>query len=443
MPSPLLPPLPLLVLLLPSLLLRPAAWVAAAACPSRVGPGHHTVRLSLSSGGVAWERSVEVHVPHDMPARPRPAVLMWHGCGSDPEKFVEESEMQLRAAERRFQYYTIWPRGTSASLAPSEQHSCQSVGGVRCGWNSAFPGNGGCDVPSDPFPDDVGFARAILAWVEANLCVDPARVFAAGFSNGAQLTYRLNCELAEPFAAMMTIGATASAAVSPGAPSSSCTPSKQLPAINVCGSLDGCYGVDGATLRAQLEVFGAANNCSSSHGDEGGGLRVVERRLSATSYCLVAEDCPSGRQTEACGVLGLGHCWPSVPGAGDAPCQNQSPENFDCSTYVLEFFDSIEVGPRRRLSDLAIAAVVAVAVVPSFALGGLLVSRWRASGAAAPAAASLLTASGGGAASGDAEPAVAADAGVRDAGAGAGVREALLARGLPAPEGAPTSRPSR
>ena len=50
-------------------------------------------------------------------------------------------------------------------------------------------------------------AQVILEWMEANLCVDMERVFIAGFSNGGSMTYKLNCELSQRFAGMMTIGA--------------------------------------------------------------------------------------------------------------------------------------------------------------------------------------------------------------------------------------------
>ena len=43
------------------------------------------------------ERSFDVMVADEMPLdEQRPTMLMWHGCGSDPEKFQEESEMNQR-----------------------------------------------------------------------------------------------------------------------------------------------------------------------------------------------------------------------------------------------------------------------------------------------------------------------------------------------------------
>ena len=80
-----------------------------------------------------WARAFDVYVPAEIdPNVESPTMLMWHGCGSDPEKFQEESEMNQRVG--RFGYYAIWPRGTSSTLEPSEQHTCISEGGRR--WES-------------------------------------------------------------------------------------------------------------------------------------------------------------------------------------------------------------------------------------------------------------------------------------------------------------------
>ena len=92
------------------------------------------------------------------------------------------------------------------------------------------------------------FAELLLRWMETNLCVDMSKVFIAGFSNGGSMTYKLNCLLSERFAGMMTLGSAVGSGTSP----STCNPQKVLPAINFCGSTDGCYGADGSRVRDQV-----------------------------------------------------------------------------------------------------------------------------------------------------------------------------------------------
>ena len=367
-----------------------ALGAVASTCPSKLGAGQHTIRLQLPDAAdpsIVWERAFDVVVPASRRRSRRPALFMWHGCGSDPEKFRLESEMHLRASQSRWHWFTVWPRGTSASLTPATQHTCISTDAVSCGWNSAVPGPGGCDVPTSPYPDDVAFASAILAWMRGNLCLDEQRIFTAGFSNGGSMTCthppqhpvcmrltracratdKLNCELPGPFAGIMTLGSAASAAATPGG-ATGCAPAKNLPALNMCGSADSCYGAEGGSLRSQLTSWAAWNNCSGT---------IVETELSTTSYCLIAEGCPASLPVQACAVRGLGHCWPNVPGAGDAPCQNQDPENMDASSYVLSFFASVEPAGGRPLTAAAIASITVLALLPSIAFGGACVAKYR------------------------------------------------------------------
>ena len=62
---------------------------------------------------------------------PRPAMLMWHGCNSDPIKFMAETQMFSDDYAGKHGYYALIPRGTSSSLAPHEQHA--NVAAARSG----------------------------------------------------------------------------------------------------------------------------------------------------------------------------------------------------------------------------------------------------------------------------------------------------------------------
>ena len=39
--------------------------------------------------------------------------------------------------------------------------------------------------------------RALIDYVETLVCVDRAQIFAAGFSNGGEIAYRLSCEASD------------------------------------------------------------------------------------------------------------------------------------------------------------------------------------------------------------------------------------------------------
>ena len=47
---------------------------------------------------------------------------------------------------------------------------------------------------------------------------------------------------------------------------------------------------------------------------------------------------------QGCGIVGLAHCWPNFPGAGNPECQGQNPANMDASLHLLDFFNSLPAG---------------------------------------------------------------------------------------------------
>jgi hypothetical protein len=100
---------------------------------------------------------------------------------ADPEKFEEESELDQRVG--RFNFYSVYPRGTSRNLEPGAQPTCNSDDpGVSCGWNAGL-NPGGCQTPTGPAPDDVHVAEVVVRWMMDNLCVDMDKIFISGFSN--------------------------------------------------------------------------------------------------------------------------------------------------------------------------------------------------------------------------------------------------------------------
>jgi polyhydroxybutyrate depolymerase len=88
--------------------------------------------------------------------------------------------------------------------------------------------------------DDVAFARALVAQVSATACIDPKRVYAAGFSMGGGMAHVLACRAADLFAAV--------------APSSfdlleenvgDCRPPRPITVISFRGSGDNLVPYDG------------------------------------------------------------------------------------------------------------------------------------------------------------------------------------------------------
>jgi len=53
--------------------------------------------------------------------------------------------------------------------------------------------------------DDVGFIRYLLNDVESSFNIDKKRIYAGGYSNGAQFTYRLSKQMTDRLAAISTV----------------------------------------------------------------------------------------------------------------------------------------------------------------------------------------------------------------------------------------------
>lgn len=91
-----------------------------------------------------------------------------------------------------------WERDNSGygPLADTEGFVVVWPHGIEGTWNL-----GPC-CSSAGAPDDFAFARAIVRQLSAQACVDPARVYAVGFSLGGSMAYYLGCRQAELFAAV-------------------------------------------------------------------------------------------------------------------------------------------------------------------------------------------------------------------------------------------------
>src|SRR5207302_11412182 len=68
-------------------------------------------------------------------------------------------------------------------------------------WNDGSP----LLIRGEPRGDDVGFIDAVVDAAGAEFAVDPRRVYATGFSNGAGMVFRLGAERAGRFAALAPV----------------------------------------------------------------------------------------------------------------------------------------------------------------------------------------------------------------------------------------------
>lgn len=147
-----------------------------------------------------YPRHFIVYVPATRPSEAgAPVVFMFHGSSGDGEQFLRISGWREQADATGL--VAVFPTGLRYRMLDSGRRITKwNDGGLRTqiDLQDRPPG-----YPSDaPFPaDDVGFVDGMLADVEARLAIDPSRVYASGFSNGANFTARLAVERSTVFAA--------------------------------------------------------------------------------------------------------------------------------------------------------------------------------------------------------------------------------------------------
>ena len=200
-------------LLYAALLLPRAA--AAAEVPARPSTG---CELSSVDAGRQLQRAIDVDgvqrayildVPESIQAKkPVPLLFDFHGFGHSAAGVWKVSEFRELGAHDGF--ITVYPDGLPVTL----------LGREDAGWQ-IFTVDGNRDL---------AFTRQLLDHLERTYCIDRARVFATGFSNGAFFSNLLGCTMAQRFAAV--------APVSGGRITVPCTPARGVPVLIEHGRQD-------------------------------------------------------------------------------------------------------------------------------------------------------------------------------------------------------------
>lgn len=117
---------------------------------------------------------------------PVPLVIGFHGGNSTPGTFIYvQSKLHTKANTEGF--IAVFPFGSEGNFGRA--------------WNAGDC----CDSASINNVDDIGFTEQIIDVISATYNIDADRVYATGFSNGASMTYRIGCELADRIAAIAPV----------------------------------------------------------------------------------------------------------------------------------------------------------------------------------------------------------------------------------------------
>ncbi len=297
------------ILLIPALLVGivSAAPPAQSTCNpalAAVIPGDSV--QTIESGDLT--RTYKLHIPeiYDI-SEPAPLVLSLHG-------FTSNSEQQ--------ELYTGWDE-----IADSENFLVVYPQGAQTPsrWNAGPT----LFTRANPV-DDVVFIRELIAKITENYCIDTARIFVNGLSNGGGMTNRLACEMADQIAAIGTVAGAYSTL------GDACEPARPMPVISFHGTDDPLVPYEGSRIFPPIQEWAAEwaarNGCDptpeiiSATGDTSG-VHYVNCDENADVILYTIDE--------------GGHTWPGGP---PLPILGKTTDNINASATMWEFFVAHPLG---------------------------------------------------------------------------------------------------
>lgn len=286
--------------------------------------------LSFSTASQAFEKNhtirhdedryFRVFVPDDLTEKPgSPMVLSFHGGGGSIEGHMRTTQMDDAAVKHG--YILVYPAGTGRRKDRFLT------------WNAGIC----CGSAAEKDIDDIGFISKLIDFMVEEYAIDATRVYATGHSNGAQISYRLSCELS-----------TRIAAIAPNASQnifSDCSPKRAVPVLHFHGTADQCAKFEGGDCGGCFQralqnyglplkektwacepVVGALATVAQRNSCKTETVRIVQK---GKTTCSRYEGCTA--DVEYCIVEGGGHTWPG--GAPAIKACERRPEGRLCKNW--------------------------------------------------------------------------------------------------------------
>lgn len=266
-----------------------------------------------------------VHVPEEYDNNSKtPLVIAFHGGGGNAISSPEYFGLNLKSDKEGF--IVVYPEGTGKQIL----------------WKTFAVWNAGrcCGSAMRDNVDDVGFIDAMIDKLKAEFNIDEKRVFATGMSNGAQMVYRLACELPDKIAAIAPVGSHGTF--------DNCRPARPVPVLHIQGKVDPCSLYDGGVCgrcvagfwrKIGIPVQEDTRECISIPGyiDGWRTRNGCSEKMNVTfqnkgAICVTYEDCQQNADVTLCTVDGLGHNWPGQKTYGIEAC-NTNPDGKICNAW--------------------------------------------------------------------------------------------------------------
>lgn len=270
------------------------------------------IKNNVYFGGI--RRSYVVHLPDGYSGEESlPVMLIFHGAGGNADSIRDASGMNVIADSENF--IVAYPNGTGL------------FNEYVLSWNA-----GECCNYVEPLGvDDVGFVKFLIATLKADYNINSDKIYAAGFSNGGMMVYRLGCEDSELLAGMAIVSSTICF--------EACMPSEKIPLVVFHGMKDivipynGGVGTDFFTsffkvvhkpVLDSVSFWAKNNKCEP----------VPQKEKEDGIYKEVYSDCEKNADVEFYVIEDGGHAW---PGTGEGWLLGDKPVVFPASEIIWQF----------------------------------------------------------------------------------------------------------
>lgn len=229
-------------------------------------------------------RNFIVYAPTNIPDTTSPALLLaLHG-------FTQNGQTMMQ--------YSAWN-----TLAESHKFIVTYPSGLNTSWNAGQSGGGSG-------ADDVGFLMALADTLHAWYGTDNNRIYAAGFSNGGFMAFRLACEVPNRIAAIATVAGNMATALQ-----ANCQPSRAVPVLHIHGTSDFIVPYNGSSgflsVEAGLQHWRNINQCPTEP-------EIVNLPDLVPEGSTVQQirwfPCAEGTELQHLKVINGGHTWPGYNG---------------------------------------------------------------------------------------------------------------------------------
>jgi polyhydroxybutyrate depolymerase len=266
-------------------------------------------------------RTFRLYVPRSLPRHePVPLLVALHGGFGSGAQFEANSGFDQLADAHHF--IVVYPDGT-----PIRPHGALANARV---WN----GGRCCGPAARQQIDDVAFISQLIDRVAQHHDIDHHRVYAAGHSNGAIMSYRLACELSDK---LVAIGVQAGSLEV-----DQCEPSHPVSVLHIHGRADraipigggrggGLAGIAFRPPRDAVTTFAHVDGCPDSSSTA---VAPDNADVSIETW----QPCQRGTAVQFVTVAGASHAWMGHPSGRAGRALTGPPYmKFDSSAAIWSF----------------------------------------------------------------------------------------------------------